>query len=441
MSTDRKKKLKQKAEKAAKAQAHKRAMLNRMFAVMGLKKIADQFPEQIYRMFLRYIGPPIEIVVSDDSPDTPLMKDLAHQIRRIVPRVFKEEHENISFELSIEDMFRCYFTILREIPILIKLCAMKPPANARVVRGLLEEANRIVKCEQQGDWTTSAMSLVGCKFVHIADQCYSLDGQMLDLKLVGRPEPGAPYCEQIHLRLRTAEPYVVNYKGSRWTTFAGLVNDCPDGMHHATWNCKALGIEGPSTNLPVYIEKHAFARLRERLPFIKDEAWLHRCVGYSLDKPVLHPHKEYFHHFVEFVFDEDRLGYFVAQILPHLVLVKTFLFLTMDGTPEARLLHEKLGLDRADIEYYKLDHFYSIVGSDIQNDPFLSRVLSQCGCGHLLSWNSEDVGDRIPWLDRFGERLKKTFALREAEEGFKVGNKWVRWSDTPENAGRNDEGA
>ena len=53
--------------------------------------------------------------------------------------------------------------------------------------------------------------------------------------------------------------------------------------------------------------------------------------------------------------------------------MKTFLFLTMQGTPEARCLRRKLGLSRADIEYFKLDNCFTLACSDLGEDPELKR--------------------------------------------------------------------
>ena len=46
-----------------------------------------------------------------------------------------------------------------------------------------------------------------------------------------------------------------------------------------------------------------------------------------------------------------RLGYLVARVVEGRVVITTFLFLTMEGTPEYRLLHEQLRLCRRDIEH------------------------------------------------------------------------------------------
>ena len=57
------------------------------------------------------------------------------------------------------------------------------------------------------------------------------------------------------------------------------------------------------------------------------------------------------------------------ELYADFIFVRTFLFLTMQGTPEAKCLREKLGLSRSDIEYYKLDHFFTLSHSDLGLDP------------------------------------------------------------------------
>jgi hypothetical protein len=136
-------------------------------------------------------------------------------------------------------------------------------------------------------------------------------------------------------------------------------------------------------------------------------------------------------HLVEARFGRQKYGYFPVEVLPQCILVKTFLFLTMQGTPEAELLRSKLGLRRSNIEKYALDSYETLVLSDLALDPLLSRVLTECGCGHLLKL--VDVKNRIQWATSLGEQLKSTFSIREVGRGFMAGQKWNKWtkSDLP----------
>jgi hypothetical protein len=103
------------------------------------------------------------------------------------------------------------------------------------------------------------------------------------------------------------------------------------------------------------------------------------------------------------------------------VIVSTFLFLTMQGTPEARRLRRELGLTRTDIEHYKLDHLFTLALSDVGEDPELNTALARCGCGHLLGLL--EPAQRFSWLSRFSAPLRRVispFRVKTREECHSV---------------------
>ena len=65
-------------------------------------------------------------------------------------------------------------------------------------------------------------------------------------------------------------------------------------------------------------------------------------------------------------------------------LIQTFLFITMDGTPEGAEFWRRLRLSGADRAYLGLDDLRTYAESDLKSDPELVRILSDCGCGHLF---------------------------------------------------------
>jgi hypothetical protein len=170
----------------------------------------------------------------------------------------------------------------------------------------------------------------------------------------------------------------------------------------------------------VLIAKHAIERLHERLPLPDRESLFHQGMVRAFERPVLFPQGSN-RYLVEFRMGKDRLGYFVAEVHPGFVLIKSFLFLTMEGTPESKLLKEKLGLHRADVEYYNLDQFFTLFGTDIGKDPLLHKGMYDCGCAHML--NVMNPKNRPSWIEAIGDRFKKTFVLQEAPNGFIVGQK------------------
>jgi hypothetical protein len=69
----------------------------------------------------------------------------------------------------------------------------------------------------------------------------------------------------------------------------------------------------------------------------------------------------------------------VFEVIHDLVLIRTFLFLTMQGTSESDLLREKLRLRRSDIEFNQLDDVYTFLFSDLARDPELALALENAG--------------------------------------------------------------
>ena len=110
-----------------------------------------------------------------------------------------------------------------------------------------------------------------------------------------------------------------------------------------------------------------------------------------------------------------KVGYFVAEVYPEFIFVKTFLFLTMQGTPEARCLRRKLGLSRSDIEYFKLDNFFTLACSDLGEDPELRRALAECGCDYLLDLSNPRK--QVSWLKRYRDPLRQELGLPSGTDG------------------------
>jgi hypothetical protein len=80
-----------------------------------------------------------------------------------------------------------------------------------------------------------------------------------------------------------------------------------------------------------------------------------------------------------------KVGYLVATVVRNVILIRTFLFLTMDGTPEGTKLYQRLGLRRAAKTLLKLDDLTTFMDTDIAADVELTSLLNECGCSHLLA--------------------------------------------------------
>jgi len=169
----------------------------------------------------------------------------------------------------------------------------------------------------------------------------------------------------------------------RWTS------ERTDGVEWLTWNTATLGLEPSARQLPVYVQPHVFERLygpQGRLRALQHyEGDLHHFVFESLKTPIIRPlHLQPDSYLVEYRFDMCKLGYLVCQILPDAVVARTFLFLTMDGTPEGDQLFRHLRVNRYDKAHLGLDDLHTLIATDLRSNPELRPILDDCGIGHLF---------------------------------------------------------
>jgi hypothetical protein len=160
------------------------------------------------------------------------------------------------------------------------------------------------------------------------------------------------------------------------------------------WSGEVFGNVGCQKGFPVYIQKHALNRLHERLRPIGHSS-IHLSLLWSLNKPIITLGRQEDTFLVEFrLADQARVGYLVARRTSDIVVITTFLFLTMQGTPEAEHLSELLRLRRPDIEYNKMDTLRGFINTDLAQDPDLAHILDEAGCRDLMKVTCDDLSIR-----------------------------------------------
>jgi hypothetical protein len=422
--TERKKRLRKRDEKQSRQEVRKWQVLLRVLEFLGIQPLFDELPDEVINLFLDRIGPGIEVEAHPDSRDHPAIKEARRVIAGLIRRPMQSTLDGRPYTLAFEDIYRGYDIVVEGIRSFAKRFRGLNGLRANRVWVVMEEARGVVEA-LDSRWVEAVFDEVYAEIPELLEKTYRVHGPIIEARISPKVKHEGVACIQIELRRHPSEPQVVSYRGARWTAYACRRPAGLQGMRHTRWNCRRYGIEGPNVDLPVLISEHAIKRLHERLP-LYDYNWvLHQLMVESLDRPVF-LRQDVDEYLVETRMGRRRVGYFVAKILPHSVLIKTFLFLTMNGTPEGNALRSKIGLSRDKIEEYKLDNFFTLIGSDIVDDPFWSRMMHECGCGHLITMIG--APGRIGWSAVYGERLKKEFDLRESPGGFKVGQKWVRWN-------------
>lgn len=173
----------------------------------------------------------------------------------------------------------------------------------------------------------------------------------------------------------------------------------------------------PGPPLPVFVQGHAIERMMERMPGERSEekrAAMHMMLNGALFKPEIVQRDNSGAYWVSLRgFRQERLGYLLAEVVDNAVLVKTFQFLTMHGSPEAVRLYRRLGARRADFEYLKLDQMATFVETDLEKDTELHEIFEACGCGHLfelrkgMNWPETADNGTAAWIKGYLDRGPK----------------------------------
>jgi hypothetical protein len=138
----------------------------------------------------------------------------------------------------------------------------------------------------------------------------------------------------------------------------------------------------PGRMFNVYIQTHALNRLTERLDGVEPGV-LHFSIHSSLSEPKVSKSKSGFLMFEYEIFG-NKAGYLLGEVVDEKIVIKTFLFLTNTGTPEADKLKAATGLMKEDIMYLDIDKLSTFVYSDIADNDRIRQLFIDAGCESLF---------------------------------------------------------
>lgn len=154
-----------------------------------------------------------------------------------------------------------------------------------------------------------------------------------------------------------------------------------------TWSSimpSVLGLKGFSDDQPlnVYIQSHALNRLIERIDCFCDglnqfnifNSLANPKITYDCNNKLL----------IEYDFFNTKAGYFRADVIDGIILLRTFLFVTNNGTPEGQLLEKNTGLKKLDKKYLNIDKLSTFMNSDLDQKPEVQLLFKKSGCQCLI---------------------------------------------------------
>lgn len=139
--------------------------------------------------------------------------------------------------------------------------------------------------------------------------------------------------------------------------------------------------------MPLYAQQHALNRFEERTSFPSGyvQAILTDLFTNGMPRFLYYEGRS----LLECYISKHKIGYFV--ITPHdgKWVMRTFLFLTNDGTPEGRKLAHLTDWRRMDRKHLMVDRMDAFLAYDISGDAGLRRLFVKAGCGSLLRFANE----------------------------------------------------
>ena len=161
-------------------------------------------------------------------------------------------------------------------------------------------------------------------------------------------------------------------------------------------------IENADMGLDVYIQSHAINRMQERLDGLPIQMCiLNLFISIATNPVVLLRDADLL---IEYRIEGLKIGYVVATRQKDTIVIRTFLFLTFNGTPEGRKLSDITGLGKLDKRYLAIDKLSTFLSSDILQNPVVADIFSRAGCSDLL--HTEKI------LNYVNTKLESTFSSK-----------------------------
>jgi hypothetical protein len=170
----------------------------------------------------------------------------------------------------------------------------------------------------------------------------------------------------------------------------------PEGME---WCSREPGLFGlPQTtnghNLPVYIQMHALQRMVERHDCIVPENLPYYIYLAAKEGHIAKGQNGGY--LIDFQINSKKTGYLYAKVHAGKLVIRTFLFLTHNGTPEGNKLHTLIGLEKDDKKYLSLDKLSTFLDPEIRQNETLRRLFIDAGCGDLFEITNSQIYRALP---------------------------------------------
>lgn len=281
-----------------------------------------------------------------------------------------------NLEITVYD----YFTVVLTIVVLRKFIENDAFDDAHVVsNALMYFLNGNNTTLDASNKLFSALNIFSFGESDFRDKIYWFDYNVFQTEM-------PPYQLENRVTIYTETPEIINVEVDGAVRPASRVGWAfsHTGPEWLSLKPSLLGVKSPFAEIPlnVYIQAHALNRLSERI----DCFW----TGYaqvnmyaSLRNPKL-AYDVNHNLLIEYTFFGTKAGYFRADIVNGIILIRTFLFVTNNGTPEGQLLEKNTGLQKLDKKYLNIDKLSTFMNSDLDKNLEVQKIFKSAGCQCLI---------------------------------------------------------
>jgi hypothetical protein len=165
-----------------------------------------------------------------------------------------------------------------------------------------------------------------------------------------------------HLTYRLGMPEY--QKGPKWSSIADMHLKLPD--------CK---LQKP---VDVYIQAHALQRLCERNDCITREIVTSELIR-SVDNAKMQYYPDPTRILIDFCLYGIKTGYLLASMAGNKLVIRTFLFITHNGSPEGEKLRRNARLKKDDIPFLELDRLSTFMTTELQENKHIKQYFAEAG--------------------------------------------------------------
>ena len=304
----------------------------RIFEALGFGHVGKKLLRQDILMMFSIVGDHMIPVWFDNDSEHPDSKRMVKNVQDLLKKV-KFLEDKLTPHISINT----FFTLFQYIAMI----GIDEDIKDEDLRGVIEKANGIFVTE----WSNATKALINVVFGALIisndfrKALYSFD---FDTTRCARMR-----CS-FQVVLHKVNPEVREFMLDGTVRNTHRVGRCGKGSV-VKWCCYSFH----GREYPIYIQNHAIDALEKRIDTSKTSLLLFHLVC-SLEKPELRFYEGKYL-LTYRISSEKKVGYFVCTFVSDCIVLRTFLFITYDGTPEGDLINIKLELDRQSKTYMGLE--------------------------------------------------------------------------------------